>query len=146
MENSITQLEQLTLNGKAKSFLRETAKWAKFLSIIGFISIGLMIIFAFFAGIIFNNIPQTQTIPFDFGLVMTITYIILAALYFFPVYYLYQFSAKMKAALLTKNDETLADAFEVLKSHYKFVGVLTIIILSLYVLAIISSIFIGALA
>ena len=40
----------------------------------------------------------------------------------------------MKAALSTKNDDTLSDAFEVLKSHYKFVGVFTIIILSLYAL------------
>ena len=146
MENPITQLEQLTLNGKAKSFLRETAKWCKFLSIVGFVGIGLMIVFALFAGTIFSALPQAQTIPFDLGLAMTITYLILAALYFFPVYYLYQFSGKMKAALFTKNDDTLADAFEVLKSHYKFVGVFTIIILSLYILAFVSSIFVGALA
>ena len=43
----------------------------------------------------------------------------------------------MKKALATKNEETLANAFEMLKSHYKFLGVFTIITLSLYVFAII---------
>lgn len=146
MENPITELEQLTLNGRSKSFLRETAKWSKFLSIIGFVGIGLMIVFALFAGAIFSAIPQAKAMPFDLGIVMTITYLILAAVYFFPIYYLYQFSTKMKTALLTKNDDTLSDAFEVLKSHYKFVGVFTIIILSLYALALISSIFVGVFA
>jgi uncharacterized oligopeptide transporter (OPT) family protein len=82
---------------------------------------------------------------FDVGLVITIVYLILAALYFFPVYYLYQFSTRMKTALSTKKDDTLADAFEVLKSHYKFIGVLTVIVLSLYVLGIVSSLFMGSL-
>ena len=133
-KNALTELEELTLNSRSKSFLRETAKWTKFLSIMGFIGMGLMIIFSFFAGTIFENLPNAQPMPIDMGMTLTITYLILAVIYFFPIYYLFQFSNKMKAALLTKNDDTLSDAFEVLKSHYKFVGVFTIIILSLYVL------------
>ena len=45
----------------------------------------------------------------------------------------------------SKNDEVLADAFENLKSHYKFVGVLTIIMISLYVLLIGFSLVAGSL-
>lgn len=145
MQNAITELEQLTLNNNSKNFLRETAKWAKFLSIIGFIGVGFMVIFSFFAGTILQNIPNAQPMPMDMGLTLTITYLLISVLYFFPIYYLFQFSNKMKTALLTKNDETLADAFEVLKSHYKFMGVFTIIILSLYVLIAVFGV-IGALA
>ncbi|QTD39254.1 hypothetical protein JL193_02325 [Polaribacter batillariae] len=134
MQNAITELEELTLTSSAKNFLRETAKWTYFLSILGFIGLALMVVFSFFAGTLFNNLPETQTMPFDFGPVMTITYLILALIYFFPVYYLFQFSTKMKTALRSKNDEDLANAFEKLKSHYKFLGVFTIIILSLYFL------------
>ena len=43
----------------------------------------------------------------------------------------------MKKALATKNDEVLANSFEMLKSHYKFIGVFTIITISLYVLMIV---------
>ena len=134
MQNAITELEQLTLNNRSKSFLKETAKWTKFLSIMGFIGIGLMVIFSFFAGTILQNLPNAQPIPMDMGLTLTITYLVIAVLYFFPVYYLFQFSNKMKTALLTKNDDTLSDAFEVLKSHYKFIGVFAIIMISIYLL------------
>ena len=44
INNPITQLEQLTLTSSSKSFLKETVKWARFLSIIGFILIVLMLL------------------------------------------------------------------------------------------------------
>ena len=136
---------ELEVNNEIKDFLKETSSWSYFMSIIGFIGIGLMVIFSFFAGTILQNLPNAQPIPMDMGLTLTITYLVIAVLYFFPVYYLFQFSNKMKTALLTKNDDTLSDAFEVLKSHYKFMGVFTIIILSLYALIAIFGV-IGALA
>jgi hypothetical protein len=143
--NPITELEQLTINTKSKSFLKETAKWAFFLSIMGFIGIAFMVVLGIFSNTIFNAIPQAKQIPFDLGLFMTITYLVFAVLYFFPVYYLMKFSTKMKKALATKNDETLADAFEVLKSHYKFIGVFTIITMSLSVMLIVVSMLSGSL-
>ncbi|WP_439129353.1 DUF5362 family protein [Polaribacter sp.] len=134
MENPITQLEQLTLNNASRNFLKETAKWTYFLSIVGFVFLGLMVIFSFFAGALFSSLPNSEIMPIDFGPVMTVTYLILALIYFFPILYLFKFSTKMKIALQSKSDEDLAVAFENLKSHYKFVGVFTIIIISIYVL------------
>jgi hypothetical protein len=139
INNPITQLEQLTINSASKMFLKETAKWAFFLSIMGFIGIAFIIVLGVFSGVIFKAIPQTALIPFDLSLVLTVTCLIVAVLYFFPAYYLLRFSNKMKRALASKDDEILADAFEVLKSHYKFIGVFTIITLSLYALLIIVS-------
>ena len=144
IHNPITQLEQLTITNASKNFLKETAKWAKFLSIIGFILIAIMLVFAFFATTIFELAGKMQPgMPESLGLTMTVTYLVLAIIYFFPVYYLLQFSNKMKTALSTKNDETLAKAFEMLKSHYKFIGVFTIITMSLYALLIVAAVFGG---
>ena len=138
INNPITQLEQLTITNAAKNFLKETAKWTKFLAIIGFILIGLMLIIAAFSTTIFNLLGTMQPgMPANLGLTMAVTYLVLAIIYFLPVYYLLQFSMKLKKALSTKNDETLAKAFEMLKSHYKFIGVFTIITLSLYTLLIV---------
>lgn len=140
IKNPITQLEQLTLTSASKNFLKETAKWSLFLSVLGFIMIGLMLLLAFFSITIIGIIAQKQPgVPANMGIVMTIMYLVLAVIYFFPVYYLLQFSNKMKKAISTKNDETLAKAFEMLKSHYKFIGVFTIITMSLYLLLIIAS-------
>lgn len=136
MLSPLTELEELKLTSAAKHFLKEIAGWAKFLAILGFIFIGLMVILAFFAGTIFNNLPQAQeqAMPFDVGYFMTGMYLILAVIYVFPVLYLFKFSTKMKLALRSKDNEVLAMAFENLKSHYKFIGVFTIITLSLYIL------------
>ena len=135
MQNAITELEQLTLTIAAKGFLKETAKWCKFLSILGFIGLGLLLLSSFFISTIYANMPQAASMPFNLGTAMTIFYILMIAIYIFPLYYLYQFSVKLKKALTQKDDEVLASAFEMLKSHYKFVGVFTIIMLSIYILA-----------
>ena len=42
-----------------KTYLTATAKWGKFLSIIGFIGIGLIVLLAFSIGIIFEKLGQT---------------------------------------------------------------------------------------
>ena len=135
MQNAITEIEQLTLTSRAKGFLKETAKWCKFLSILGFLGLGLLFLSSFFISTIYASMPQSTSIPFNLGTAMTIFYIIMIAIYIFPLYYLHQFSVKLKKALTSKDDEVLANAFEMLKSHYKFVGVFTIIMLSIYILA-----------
>ena len=135
MQNAITELEQLTLTSDAKGFLKETVKWCKFLSILGFIGLGLLLLSSFFISTIYANMPQAASMPFNLGTAMTIFYILMIAIYIFPIYYLYQFSVKLKKALISKDDEVLAIAFGMLKSHYKFVGVFTIIMLSIYILA-----------
>jgi hypothetical protein len=135
MQNAITELEQLTVTSSAKRFLSETAKWCKLLSILGFIGIGLMLIIALFTGTMVDLLQSTvqKPLPNELSIATSVTYVLIAIIYFFPIYYLYQFSKNMKKALLMKNDETLEKAFEMLKSHYKYIGVLTIITISLYV-------------
>jgi hypothetical protein len=48
MQIAITELEQLTITSAAKGFLKETAKWCKFLSILGFVGLGLLFLSSFF--------------------------------------------------------------------------------------------------
>ena len=57
-------------------------------------------------------------------------------LYYFPISYLYQFSENTKKAIENNDNNTIRDAFEFLKSHYKFMGILTIILLSFYAIMI----------
>ena len=148
MGNPITQLEQITLNSNSKSFLREISRWAFFFSILGFISIAFLLIGAVLIGTLYapmiNMLAGQQGLP-AIGFSVAATYFLSALLYVIPVWYLFKFSRKMKLALATKNDDELADAFENLKSHFKFIGVLTIIVISLYVLLIGFSLIAGSL-
>ncbi|WP_310559441.1 hypothetical protein [Flavobacterium sp.] len=129
---------ELQLNESAKGFLKEAAKWAYFLSILGYIGIGFIVVAAIFAGAIFTTIghmmPLEQMGMFSsaLGIIMTVVYLLLAALYFFPIYYLNRFASNLKTALKDNNSETLANSFEYLKSHYKFIGIFALIILCFY--------------
>lgn len=140
MKSEVVQITELNLNAASKSFLREIAGWTKFLAILGFVFVGLLVLIAIFAGTIYSSVLGALAInsAIDFGLLMTAVYLIVALIYFFPILFLYKFSVRLKKALQSKEDEDLTGALEMLKSHYKFIGVFTIIVLSLYVLAIIA--------
>ena len=144
---------ELQLNPAAQSFLRETAKWTTFLSILGFILIAFMVlagIAMFAAGGMMGASEDMEGMPsgmgamalFSGGVLGTI-YIVAALLYFFPVYYLYKFSSKLKTAFSNNNNEQLTSAFENLKSHYKFLGILAIITIIMYILGIIIAVVAG---
>ena len=121
------------LTTAAVGFLQESAKWSKFMAIIGFIGIGLMVLVSLFMAIGFSAMGASTMpeLPFSMS-VFSIIYVLFAAIYFFPVYYLYQYAAKTSAALHSKNKQLLTDGLENLKSHHKFLGIFTLIIISLY--------------
>ncbi len=140
MENQ-TNLE---LNNQAVDALRESAKWSMFLAILGFIGIGIMIIAALLMGSAFAMMPTRNTAlgggfnPFGaMKGVITAFYIVLAIIYFFPVYYLYKYASGMKAALSIYNSDLVSDALVQLKSHHKFLGIMMIVMIAIYIIAII---------
>lgn len=136
---------ELEVNDDIKDFLKETVSWSYFLSIIGFIGIGLMVVFGIFFSAIMSSKAMGSNNPYEnLGFSMGylgLVYVVLALVYFFPVYYLFNFSKKMKNALKTKNNDDFKLAFSNLKSHYKYMGVFTIVIISIYVLVFVVSMF-----
>ncbi|WP_294818545.1 DUF5362 family protein [uncultured Flavobacterium sp.] len=129
---------ELQLTSLAKEYLTETAKWAKFLSIMGFIFLGFMLLGALSMFALGSSIDNFGGGGFGtaFGAFAGVLYLLVALLYFFPVLYLYKFATKARTALYGNNSQELTAALENLKSHYKFVGILTIVILAFYVLMI----------
>lgn len=132
------QFEELRIDRISREFLAETAKWANFLSILGFIGIGLMMVVALFIMVIGAS---TSFGPFGGGVFVGIFYILIAGFYFVPINYLYKFSSNMKNALRTNNQASLTSSFEYIKSHYKFIGILTIVIMGIYILMILWGMF-----
>ena len=140
---SILKETQLSITENAKQFLSEAGKWGKFISIVGFIAVGLLVVFGVFAGTLFSQLPGYEDIP---GALFSIIYIVLAALYFFPILYLYRFSTKVREALNANDEGVLEYALENLKSHYKFIGILMIVMLALYALIFVFALIFGVLA
>lgn len=135
---------KLFMDEKSQTFLDETRKWSMFLAIIGFIFIGLIVlmglIFVLIGSFFGSYLGGVERIT------ILLVYILIGGLYFFPIYYLMKFSVNMKNALQQGKQQELTSAFEFLKSHYKFIGILTIVALSLYVVLGIVAVIVGAFA
>jgi hypothetical protein len=144
-QNLQNENENLTLNAESLNYLSETRKWTMFFAILGFIGIGFMVLGAFFMGIVssvggaFGGMQETWILG-----VISIVYLAMAGLYVFPVLYLMRFSTKIKSAVETSDQNNLAIAFQNLKSHFKYMGILTISIIGLYILAIFVFLIVGA--
>ncbi len=136
MENSSFDNFDVQLNEAGRSFLRATGKWAMFLSIIGFIFMGFMILGAlamFSMGSLGAGAGPFGGVG---GALMGAVYLVIAAIYFFPLFYLFQFSSRIKRAFEENDSVVLNDALGSLKSHYKFVGIFTIVFIALYIVLI----------
>ena len=66
--------------------------------------------------------------------ILAFVYLIMAAIYFFPVLYMYNFSKEMKKAVKSGSAQDYENGFDYLKRHFKYAGIVAIVILSLYVL------------
>ena len=138
MENNlhVEKGENLVIDWRSKEFLKETAKWTKFLAILGFVGIGLMVLGSLVMLFAPSSLMSNGDFPFGGKIFMMLLYLAFAVLYYFPISYLYQFSENTKKAIENNDNNAIRDAFEFLKSHYKFMGILTIILLSFYAIMI----------
>lgn len=138
-QNVDSPLFGLTIDPVIKSHLSETARWGKFLAIIGFICCALIVLGGIVVvsslGTLQRTYGMNEGVSLSaFGPGIVVLYICIAILYFFPCLFLLRFSNKMKSALIADNQAELAGSFQNLKALFRYVGILTIIVLSIYVL------------
>ncbi len=136
----------LVIDNEISLFLVETSKWSKFLAIVGFIMAALIMLIGigciFFGSFIAAQLPD----EFAFTGLIGFIYVVMGLLYYFPAKYLYDFSTYTRQALAIQNQASLVHAFSKLKSFYKFWGILMIIVLGMYAIAIIFSVLFAILA
>jgi hypothetical protein len=123
-----------------KAYLAEIRTWAFMLAILGFVSIGFMVLLALFLPSVLTNSSGITAPPAGTKAVLSFVYILIATLYFFPVLYLLNFSRKLKLALQNNDSLALSTAFQFLKRHFKFIGIVLIVFISIYVLIILIAI------
>ncbi len=134
--NIESNLFELQIDHEVSSHLRETAKWAKFLSIVGFVGLGLILVVVLFAGSMvasYSSSPLTAAFSGG-GTLQIILLLVMVALYFFPCLFMFNFSSKMLRALHNNDQYTLVASFRQLKLCYKFIGILTLVLISIYAL------------
>lgn len=139
----------LIIDNNIRGFLTETIKWCKLMAIVGFVMsalialLGLTLLFS--SSMLSSFIPGEMSDEMGIGSGMFMLmggflgslYIALALLSYFPAMYLYGFFKNTKKALLSNDQATLVTAFSKIKSYFKFCGIVLVICLIIYAIAII---------
>ncbi len=135
MEN--TSYPELKIDQQASVYLMSAAKWNMFISIIGFVSCGFMILGSitfFLMGSSIGALVESAAYGKIGAGFLGIIYFIVAGIYLIPCIFLYNFSTKMQQALRTGNQELINPAFSNLQLYSKFVGILIIVGIGLSIL------------
>ena len=109
--------------------LAETRPWVLFISILMFISVGLMVLGA--VGVLLVALMGGMGLFFG---VISLLYVLFAAVYAVPAYYLFKYGQRIGDFLRQNGNRQLEAAIVAQKSFWKFVGILTAVCLGLYVL------------
>ena len=142
-QNTDSSLFELQVDSTVQSYLGETARWAKFLAIMGFIGCGICALIGIFAGSVIGASMNAFGGRSGMGGLVTAIYLAMAVLLFLPCLYTYNFGSRMQVAIRSNDQEQLTQSFRNLKSHYKYMGILTIVYLGLLVLLMVAGIFGG---
>lgn len=128
--------QSVSVSTEIKEYLHTTAKWGKFLAIVGFVITGLVLVASLSIGLFFGTLGSMILPEFPdsglVGVVVGLIYALLAVVYFFPAWYLFQFSTKMMLAVRNDDQEFFTIGFKNMKSLFRFLGIATLVILSLY--------------
>ena len=118
--------------------MRPTKMWTKFLSIMGFIMSGFVVLVGIFITLAGNLLPQAQgaKIPPFLGLI----YIFFSIFYIIPSVYLFKYSSALGRFLGNKMESELESALSYQKSFWKFTGIVCVIGIIFAVVGIVAAI------
>lgn len=122
----------IRLDLQGAQYLSIAAGWAKFLAILGFIMVGLVILGGMIAAVGFSNYGGGSKGVFF------LMFLLYAVLMFFPSLWLFNFANKSRLAIDSNDSDDLRVAMKNLKNFFLFQGIMIIILLSLYLIALVA--------
>jgi len=103
------------------TLLRETQPWVRFMGIMGFVSVALMVLVGLGMGAfgLAGGRPEMM--------VLVIVYPLMGLLYFFPSLYLVRYASRIAAFNGSQQVGDLEAALSEQKAFWRFVGILTVV-------------------
>jgi hypothetical protein len=134
----------LTIEPITKLHLADAAKWARFISVVGYIFLGLSVAGMLFSGASYltllsggNRYGSDSTgILSAAGIAGMVGYLFVVVLIFFAYLYLHRFGTRMRLALKGEDQQMFNLSCQSLKVLFRYVGILIIIGLVLFALTI----------
>jgi hypothetical protein len=134
----------LQIDPASQAHLKETAGWAKFISIVGIVASILLAIAAFFIGAIMSRYSAYGRYGSEMSTmgagVITVVYLIGAVITFFVSLYLNRFAMKMKTALDTSDQAALTSSFQNIKVYFRFIGIILIIYIAFIIFGLLATV------
>ena len=145
METANLLQNELHIDARVSSHLKETAGWARFLGIIGILLSILIIIAAFLLPeFVLNRMGYNPFPGYDgakvadmLKIMFTSVYLVMGLILFFSALFTLQFGSKIKTALATNDQLSLDKGLKNLKFLFRFQGILLIIWLCFIALCIV---------
>lgn len=138
------QNPQLIVTEDMRSYIYDIAKWAGFLGIVGFVLSAFMLMAALTIGPTINSNPEMAKMLGQLGAMDGTTFSIVFLIYAFAIFYpsllMVRYATKAKQGVLYGEQTSLNEAISKLKSLFKYFGVLAIIVIGLYLMALVSAI------
>lgn len=131
---------KIELDHETIHYLNTTRKWTMFFAVLGFIGVGIILLMGLAAGWFLTAFRTSESMPL--GLpewIFSAIILVFAVLYVIPILYLFRFSKHTANAIERMDSAEMKKAFHYLKRYYVYVGVLTIVLISFYVLAIVGT-------
>lgn len=133
------EVKNIEIDQEDIKHLNKTGKWTMFIVIIGFIFLGLVIVIGGIAGTflsVFNSGQQGLSASLVLAIILGVVFFCAC---FFPGLFLLRFSKQIRKAVRNHDKKELSSALRNLKYFFVYLGVLIIIILSLYLISVIFS-------
>jgi len=118
----------LEVTENSKMYLKTAASWSKFMAILQFVAMGLIIFAALVALTVGSFMGSYTSVPLP---AIGLCYLAIGVIMFFPAKYLYCFAQKTAKAVAINDTLEMEKAFKNMKSFWKFTGIMTIVILAL---------------
>jgi Family of unknown function (DUF5362) len=133
------------VSAAAVAALAATKPWVRFMSVMVFIAAGFMVLAAIVMGVAAMSGTMMKSSggaanPFagPLGLVLIAVYAVLAIVYIFPGVKLWKYASSIAVLMQTGRDEDLVAALNQQRSFWKLIGVMLLVMLVLYVVAIVA--------
>ena len=138
MDAEKIQPSELKITSHMIDSMRSTRPWVMFLSVLGFISVGFMVLAAMIIMVVGSVLPQ----HFDGfpAALMGIMYIFMSFFYLVPSIYLFRYSSAIGRFLDSMAASEMESALSYQKSFWKFVGIVAIVMFVFAILGIIAAI------
>jgi len=141
MESKHSSLFSLTIDPVTKANLTETAKWARFLAIVGMVVLVVALAFTVYSVMVLGQMSViapnagysvNPSLNDNMKIGIVIGSIIMLAIAFFPLLFLLRFANGMRNAINGNDQQRLNISFQSLKIYFRYLGIVVLIVLVMY--------------